>query len=381
MKRFAITSAALCLTLAFSATRVSAQAPEGPMTPKPDTPVQQPPPESLSKVKVRVTLVSTPVTVRNVKGDMVHNLDAADFTVTDNGVAQKISHFDLGGDPIAVVILLETSVRVAPMLPAMRKTGIVFTQAVMGQTGEAAVVTFSDSVDKLQDFTSSEDLIEGTIAHLDAGTSGTKLYDAMNVGVEMLSNRMQPTPDAPGKRRVLMVVSEATDIGSSSRLGEVLRRAQLANVTIYSIGLSTIRSELQEPGKKTKIEATPPGIMGRPPLPGTVQTPTTEEQRDTGIDLMAAAVAIVQHVDNAVKNHALELATLATGGAHLHTFKDRSIEKAIDELGGELHAQYAISYTPAGTNEFGYHEIKINVDKKGLKVRARPGYYIPAPGS
>jgi VWFA-related protein len=233
----------------------------------------------------------------------------------------------------------------------MRKTGILFTQAVMGQNGEGAVVTFSDDIDKLQDFTTSDDLIESTIAHIGPGTQGNKLYDAINVGVEMLSHRPQATADTPGKRRVLMIVSEASDIGSGARLGEVLRRAQLANVTIYSIGLST------------------------------TQTPTTEEQRDTGIDLMAAAVAIVQHVDNAVKNRALELATVATGGSHLYTFRDRSIEKAIDELGGELHAQYAISYTPEGTNEFGYHEIKVTVDKKGLKVRARPGYFVPSPGS
>jgi hypothetical protein len=33
---------------------------------------------------------------------------------------------------------------------------------------------------------------------------------------------------------------------------------------------------------------------------------------------------------------------------------------------------------PSGTNEAGYHEIKVTVKKEGLKVRARPGYYIAA---
>jgi len=51
-----------------------------------------------AKVKVRVALVNTPVTVRDAHGEMVHNLEAQDFQVTDNGVAQQISHFDLGGD-------------------------------------------------------------------------------------------------------------------------------------------------------------------------------------------------------------------------------------------------------------------------------------------
>jgi len=46
--------------------------------------------------------------------DMVHDLEARDFHIADNGVAQQITHFDLGGDPISMVILIETSSRIAP---------------------------------------------------------------------------------------------------------------------------------------------------------------------------------------------------------------------------------------------------------------------------
>src|SRR5258707_15617069 len=155
------------------------------------------------------------------------------------------SHFDLGGDPISMVILIETSSRIEALLPEIRKTGILFTQTVMGPTGEAAVVGFNDSVDKLQDFTTNADLIENTIAHLGEGTSGSKLFDAMAVGVERLSGRPQATADKPGRRRVLMIASEATDVGSEAKLGEGLRQAQLAKGTIYSVGLSTTRAELQ----------------------------------------------------------------------------------------------------------------------------------------
>jgi hypothetical protein len=75
------------------------------------------------------------------------------------------------------------------------------------------------------------------------------------------------------------------------------------------------------------------------------------------------------------------VACTATGGAHLPTYKDRSIEKAIDEIGGELHSQYTVSYAPTGTDAIGYHEIKVDVDRRNLKVRTRPGYYIAPPES
>jgi len=375
---FRLTIAVLGLSVAAISAR--AQAPTGPLPPRPGVEIQQPP---KNIIKVRVALVNTPVTVRDASGAMVHNLEAHDFQVTDNGVTQKISHFDLGGDPISLLILAETSSRIEPIAPEIRKTGILLTQTVMGPTGEAAVVGFNDGVDKLQDFTTNTDVIENTIAGLQLGTSGNRLYDAMAVGVEMLSARPEATADKPGRRRVMLILSEAVDDGSTKKLGEVLRQAQLANVTIYSVGLSTTRAELQAKPKAPKRPNLPVGSV--PPPPGVPDTPTYEDNYRYGnIDIMAAAVWAVQHIHDAVKANSLEVAAAATGGAHLSTFKDRSIEKAIDEIGGELHAQYSLSYTPTDASASGYHEIKVSVtrsDAKNLKVRARPGYYLAPPES
>src|SRR5215467_11189025 len=369
----------LTLALAFSCVLARAQAPTGPLPPRPGVEVQQPP---KSAIKVQVALVTTPVTVRDGRGEMVHNLEAQDFRVTDNGVAQKILHFDLGGDPISLVVLVETSSRIEPLAPEMRKTGILLTQTVMGPTGEAAVVGFNDSVDKLQDFTGSGDAIEKTMASLALGTSGARLYDAMAVGVEMLSGRPQATAEKPGRRRVMLILSEAADRGSDKKFGEVLGQARLASATIYSAGLSTTRAELQAKPKPPQRPNLPVGAVPAPP--GVPATPTYEENRYGNIDILAAAVWAVQHIHDQVKGSALEVAAAATGGAHLATFKDRSIEKAIDEIGGELHSQYTLSYTPTGADASGYHEIKVSVirnDAKNLKVRARPGYYLAPPES
>jgi len=373
----------LLVLLVAAVSSARAQAPAGPIAPKPGDAVQMPPKQAPA-VKVQVSLVTTPVTVRNSRGEMIHNLEAHDFQVTDNGVPQNIAHFDLGGDPVSLVVLIETSSRIAPILPEVRKTGILLTQTVMGSTGEAAVVGFNDSVDKLQEFTSNSDLIENTISHLSEGTSGSKLYDAMGVGVEMLSGRPQATAEKPGRRRVMLILSEAVDEGSATKLGEVLRQAQLASVTIYSVGLSTTSAQLRAKPRDTRPQITPPGTFPLPPQPGVPQTPTSEETRYGNIDLMAAAVWAVQHIHDQIRDHALEVAATATGGAHLATFKDRSIEKAIDEIGGELHAQYTISYAPTRADALGYHEIKVTLvpaNLRELKIRARPGYYLAAPES
>lgn len=375
--------AALLVPLFFLlALNIRAQTRQGPIPPKPGVPLQQAPQDKQGKVVVNVRLVSTPVTVRDAKGEMVVDLDQRDFRVFDNGVQQRVTNFELGGESLSLVLLVENSSRIEPMLPAIRKTGIVFTQTVMGPTGEAAVLGFNDTVDKVLDFTRNADIVEKSVRGIRVGTSGAKLYDGLATAVEMLTSRPESSAEG-GRRRVILALSEAVDTGSDKKLGEVLHAAQRANVTIYSVGLSTTAAELRAPPRKVAPEITPPGTFGRPPIPGTPQTPTTEAQRDASIDFYALAVWLLKNIHNQVADHALEAATLATGGVHLSTFKDRSIEKAMDQIGGELHAQYNLSYTPVGTEMIGYHEIKIVIDsaRKGLQVRARPGYYVAAPES
>lgn len=373
-------ASAILVFVSACAAPLLAQSPPGPVTPRPGEPIQQSP--RAAQLKLRVALVNTPVTVRDAKGNMINTLDAADFRVTDNGVEQKISHFDMGGEPVSVVVLIETSSRIEPLLPEIRKTGILFTQTVMASDGEAAVVGFNDAVDKLQDFTKNADAIEKTVATLQTGTDGARLFDAMAVAVEMLTGRPEPSADKPGRRRILVVMSDSVDSSSQAKLGEVLRHAQLANVTIYSVGLSATRAQLQSGSKNSQPRpSAPPGTFPLPPQPGVIQTPTTEAQRAGNIDLMAAAVWIVQHVNERVNGNAMEVAATATGGMNLSTYKDRSIENAIDEIGGELHSQYSISYAPTDGNDLGYHEIKVQVNRKGLRVRTRPGYYVAPPES
>lgn len=372
-----LASSLLCLA-------ARAQSPSGPIAPRPGVDVQQAPPGPQAKVKVQVSLVNTPVTVRDARGEMVHDLEAKNFAITDNGVPQKIIHFDLGGDPISLVILVESSSRIEPILPDIQKTGILLTDVVMGPGGEAAIVGFNDSVDKLLDFTSNPDQVQKTVARLKLGTSGLRLFDAMGIGVQMLSDRPVASTEKPGQRRVLLILSEANDSGSETNLGSVLRLAQLANVTIYSVGLSTTRAEMQAKPADTQPQITPPGIYPQPPMPGIAQTPSAEAYRYGGVDLMGAVAWAVQHVKDQLKDNPLKIATAGTGGAHLPTYKDRSIEKAIDSIGGELHSQYNISYMPAGTDAPGYHEIRVtlaHVREKNLKVRARPGYYLAPPGN
>ncbi|HET9402053.1 MAG TPA: VWA domain-containing protein [Candidatus Acidoferrales bacterium] len=350
-----------------------AQAGAGPLPPAQGTTIQKAPQNGPSTIRVPVRLVAAPAVVRDNKGELVVDLLQGDFKVFDNGVEQKVDHFDVGGDPVSAVLVVETSSRIAPILPAITKAGIVFTQSVLGANGIGAVIGFDSQIVVASQFSGDADTIEKAVGKLPPGDSGARLYDSMATAVNML--RDQPVE----RRRVILAITEASDRGSDAKLGDVLRDAQLANVTIFSVGLSTTAAQLRQPtsNKPNTPSPTPPGVYGDPPMPGTPQTPTSEAQRTEGGDLMAVAVWAVTHGAQTVKANALAVAATATGGDHIATKKDSGIEEALDRIGGELHAQYTLSYQPTGVAPAGYHEIKIQVARGGLHVQSRPGYYQP----
>jgi len=380
MGRPGITFAAIFValaTLALLAAPARGQgAPPGPIHTRRDAPPEKIPAAELEKraLRVRVTEVIVPVTVRDSRGEIVFSLNKENFHVFDNGVEQKLDHFDLGGDSLSIVLVVETSSHIEPMFPSVKHTGIIFAETVMGPTAEVAIIGYDDSVNLLEKFSTDSDHTQSVINHLQMGTSGLRLYDAMSRGISLLEKR--PVP----QRRIMVVVGEAQDTGSESKFGEVLRQAQLANVTIYSIGLSTAMADLRaKPQERPTIG--PPGTYPVPTPNGQPQTPDLERQMQQAGDLTALAIWLIKTGKNAVGPNSLAIASKATGGMHANIKKDSSIEKAMDEIGGEIHAQYTLGYRPAADDSSGYHEIKVVVDAPAVSVRTRPGYYIPPPES
>lgn len=368
---------ALSLTLGLTMPGI-AQSPPGPQKDAPpkvqsqDPPAKAPAPDPRAQIRVRVELVNTPVAVYDRSGELVLDLTRDDFRVFDQGVQQQIESFDLGGTPLSLAVVVETSKRIEGLLEGIRKSGILITETIVALTGEAAVLTYDDTPVVVQPMTTDKEAVLRAFNRMVPGNSGAKLYDAMARGVSLLKERPRE------RRRVMLVIAEPLDRGSEMQFVEVLREAQLNNIAIYTVTLSTLMANLKAPPDDTlPVQITPPGTFGRPPIPGTAQTPTSEMQRSQGGDLLNAAILLIQGATNRIGRNPLAIAATATGGMNLGTFKERTLEKALDMIGGQLHAEYTITYRPTGVQAGGYHEIKIQVARPGLTVRARPGYYLP----
>ena len=329
------------------------------------------PPVTKNEIKVRANEVIVPVTVLDAQHEPVLDLSKADFHVFDGGGEQKIDRWDLDGDPLAVVLLIETSTHIKAMATTIHRLSSVFTENIMALDGQAAVITYDSDVNVRQSFTQDHDLIQAAITKVSFEVPETQLYDGMARGVTLLKE--QPL----NRHRVLLVVGESADSGSEAKLGQVLRDAELANISIYTIGVTSIG--INTSANDILGGKLPPLKLSKhtPPISG--QHPGSQPFGSAYIDFITPAIWLIERGTSEIKNHQLEVAVAATGGVHYRAFRDDTVRAALDKIGAELYAQYTMSYTPPAEVQPGFRDIKVTVSRPGVTVRTRPGYYLAPP--
>src|SRR5258708_4629574 len=124
--------------------------------------------EQQPRFDVRSPLVIVPVSVTDAEGHSVHDLGASDFLVFDNGRAQKatVDTIDTGVAPIALVVAVQSSGISAAVIEKARKIGVMIRPMVTGERGAAALVSFDQKVNWLQNFTNDEDVLQDAFAQL-----------------------------------------------------------------------------------------------------------------------------------------------------------------------------------------------------------------------
>jgi VWFA-related protein len=295
-------------------------------------------------IRTNVHLVLVPTTVMDKKGTLIDGLSADDFVVTDENVRQTV-HLDTSDTvlaPVSLVVLIQSSGISAPALARIRLVGAMIKPLVIGDRGQAAVISYDTDVRVFQEFTSDggrlrtsfEDIVPRTIKQ-------AKLIDAAIEGMKMLDTRPE------NYRRIMIVLGESRDRGSKRRLAEAVEMAQRAGVVIYSLTYSA------------QGEAWTSSSDNDPSMPG-------------GPDYIGA----IGELGRLGKTNDADAFAKATGGRHLGFLKQKSLEADISRLGEEIHSQYLLSFVPQESKNMGLHHIEVHVTKRpDAVVRARPGYW------
>jgi hypothetical protein len=118
----------------------------------------------------------------------------------------------------------------------------------------------------------------------------------------------------------------------------------------------------------------PPGAVHLPA--GVIDTPTTQGQFNN--NFIPMFVEIFKAAKGVFVADPLDVYTKYTGGREYSFMKQGALERAVAEIGEELHSQYLLTFSPNNLSEGGFHEIEVRVAKPELKVRTRNGYWIAA---
>ncbi len=315
--------------------------------------------------------VLAPTLVTDRHGQSVDGLKTHEFHLTDNGKPQDIK-VGVTAVPISLVVAIQANSVAEPVLPKIRKIGPLLQGLVTGDQGEVAILAFDHRIQMLQDFTNDTAKIEAGLAKLRPGSKTSSLNDAVVAAVRMLKTRPE------NRHRVLLLISEVRDYGSEAKVRDALTDLQLGNVSVYSVNINEVVNALRQKEEDPRPNPIPDTAYHMPA--GVPPTPENVRQL-YGNPMNSADVApLIADIFRATKSIFVEspvqVYTKFTGGDEHAFVSQASLESAIGQIGDELHALYLISYVPSNRSEGGFHDIVVTVDRAGLKIRTRPGYWV-----
>jgi Ca-activated chloride channel family protein len=262
-----------------------------------------------------------------LRGARTLELEPQDFRILDNGQEQKIVTFDKGELPITAVLLLDSSESMQGELLAAAERGARAFIGGMRPLDQAMLALFSDQLLRVTDFTADHALLEQALAGVQA-RGGTAVNDFLYMSLKLLEGRQG--------RRVVVLLSDGSDVNSVLSMADVLRKARTSQSLIYWI-------QLEGGGQHKSYTSSWRG-----------------------------------HAENDRDYHDLQRAVEESGGRIQRVDRVADVEPVFRGIMQELREQFAIGYYPSNLkNDGAWHKVKVSVVQSGsagCKVRTANGY-------
>jgi VWFA-related protein len=325
--------------------------------------------EQLYTLVVHPTFVQLPVTVKDSNGRLVDGLLPTDFSVKENGTPQKLSFFSADPFALSVAIVLDLGMSDA----AVQKVNQTFPALVgaFAPYDEVALYTYSSTVSDVSDFNAAGQ-------RLTAQLNEMKSERGRNNGVPVMRGPMANGPVING----IPVGSPTTPVNTPPKEAHVLNDAILRAALDLSKRDRTRRkiilviSDGREYGSKASYG-------------DVLKLLLSKEIQVKAVAVDSAALPVYRklgqvHLPYTAHGNILPKYVNATGGGVPYTELSRSaIEDIYAQAMSEARNQYTLGYTPARPKTpttTAYRSIEVLVNRPGLKIYAKDGYY-PAPAA
>lgn len=178
--------------------------------------------ESVDVIKVTTELVVFDAQVIDKKSKRpIGDFTKEEFEIYDKGVRQQVSYFSRDELPLSILLLLDVSASVRPILHQVRD-GALNALEHLKPEDHVAVMAFGSKADLVQDFTRDRSLVARRI---EEATGNEYLGPGTFLGPALEEATMH-IDDAPaaGSRRVIIVITDniASSFGMEKRINEKL---------------------------------------------------------------------------------------------------------------------------------------------------------------
>jgi len=189
------------------------------------------------RMRKEVDLVSVWVTVQDTSGRPLAGLPREAFTVFDEGTQQEVAVFEAETQqPLDMALMIDTSLSAAKEMEFEGAAALRFIRKLVRPQDSLAVYTFAERVDRLTPYTSNTTTLESGLKRMASG-AGTSLYDAIYLASGELTRR------PPGRRRVIVLVTDAGETTSRASFEDARRAAVGADALLYTIVVRAFKSE------------------------------------------------------------------------------------------------------------------------------------------
>jgi Ca-activated chloride channel family protein len=275
----------------------------------------------VSAFRADSALVLVPVTVVDRRGAVVNGLRSDAFTLTEDGVRERIHSFSQEDAPVSLGVVLDLSGSMRGVLGSAKES-LAALMKDANPADEAFLNAVSERPRAYSGFTTDFGGMLSRVAFENAG-GNTALVDTIYDSLNELRSGVHA-------RKALLVISDGMDNHSRHSKRELLARAVEADAQIYTIAVRNPATRYAKPMQ------------------------VTEEKRGLlFLDELAAR----------------------TGGMSFTVLGSQEISEAAAGIGEALRNQYTIGYVPDARGGSGkWHRIKITVAGSGMKAYARSGY-------
>lgn len=248
-------------------------------------------------------------------GKPVAGLAAADFELTDNGVAQKVDIASAGTLPLLAVLAFDASGSLAgERLRALRVASQALTQSLKPED-EVALFTFAEEIDWWVRPTRDKARVTSALERLTLG-GGTAVVDAVYAAVTL------PVTKA---RSLVVLFTDGEDNMSWLSWREVQVIAERSNALIHVVSM-------QKPGSAASVKSDHPWAM-------------------------------------------CQIAE-ATGGRCWEAASTARLREAFGAIAQAMGNRYVLRYEPQNVKRPGWHGLDVRLRGQKADVHARRGYWV-----